>query len=123
MDKGMLGDITHCKRRSKQKKGAWGGRDTSGEAQARASAGSGGPAGDMEAHRTVQKIPLEWKRGLMAPFFKKGDNGLPQNYKSLCMLPYTRKVIEAAIAKRMAKMVPIHTRQPPIGTLCNENTN
>lgn len=59
----------------------------------------------------VSKCPEEWKQGLLTPIFKKGERALPQNYRPICMLSCARKVIETAIAERIARNMPIFGRQ------------
>lgn len=53
----------------------------------------------------------DWSIGLMTPIYEKGDKGLAQNYRPLCMLSVVRKLLEAAITRRITRDVQINPRQ------------
>lgn len=48
---------------------------------------------------------------LLTSIFEKGERTLPKNYRPVCMLACTRKIIEAAIAEKIAKILPIFSRK------------
>lgn len=60
---------------------------------------------------TSKIYPQEWKKGVWTPVYRKGDDSLAQNYRPLCMISCARKVIEAVIAREVAKNVSIYARQ------------
>lgn len=54
-----------------------------------------------------REYPRHWTTGLLSPVYKKGERQLPQNYRPLCMLSCTMKVIEAEIAEKLCRKIPI----------------
>lgn len=59
----------------------------------------------------TKEYPTACTKGLLTPIYKKGDRSQPHNYRPVCMLSCTRKVIEATIAEKVAKQIPILGRQ------------
>ena len=50
-------------------------------------------------------VPPEWQSGRLAPIFKKGDPLAPGNWRPVCLLDITYKVMSAIIAKRMNPLI------------------
>ena len=46
-------------------------------------------------------FPLEWKRGNVAPIFKKGDKQIYKNYQPVSLLPIFGKILERLIFEEM----------------------
>ena len=43
------------------------------------------------------KVPRAWKQAHVVPVFKKGQKGLPENYRSVSLLPLFGKVLERVV--------------------------
>ena len=59
----------------------------------------------------LNHIPCEWNRGWLIPMFKKGDPSDPHNYRPICLLSVTRKIIERALALAMNHSFTPHQAQ------------
>ena len=59
----------------------------------------------------LNHIPCEWNRGRLIPLFKKGDPSDPRNYRPICLLSVTRKIIERALALAMNDSFTPHQAQ------------
>lgn len=55
----------------------------------------------------MSETPSQWKEGLLTSIYKKGNKSQPQNYRPTCMLACSMKIIEASIAARRVKQLPI----------------
>lgn len=55
--------------------------------------------------------PAQWRQGLLTPVYKKGEQDKPQNYRPLCMLSCTRKVIEKSIAGHLSRKLELFGMQ------------
>ena len=51
----------------------------------------------------VQEIPLDWKKGLIYPIFKKGDRLEPNNYRGITLLSITSKVFSTVLNNRILR--------------------
>ena len=59
----------------------------------------------------LNHIPCEWNRGRLIPLFKKEDPSDRGNYRPICLLSVTRKIIERALALAMNDSFTPHQAQ------------
>ena len=52
-----------------------------------------------------EEVPPEWQFGRLAPIFKKGDPLSPANWRPVCLLDITYKLMATIIAKRMNPLI------------------
>lgn len=59
----------------------------------------------------TKEYTADWTTGLLTPIYKKGDRSRSHSYHPACMISCRRKVVEATIADKVAKKIPILRRQ------------
>ena len=52
-----------------------------------------------------EEVPSEWHSGCLSPIFKKGDPLNPANWRPVCLLDISYKIMAAIIAARMNPIV------------------
>ena len=54
------------------------------------------------------KIPLDWKRANVVPIHKKGDKGIPDNYRPVSLTSLVCKVLESIIKDKIVAFLDVH---------------
>ncbi|KAH1002170.1 hypothetical protein HUJ04_008283 [Dendroctonus ponderosae] len=58
-----------------------------------------------------RKIPVEWKKSISVPIFKKGDKTDPANYRDITLVSTSLKLPNKIIAEKLTSITPIHEEQ------------
>ena len=78
-------------------------------------------------HRTgviweENKVPDEWKKGIIIPLFKKGSRKKCTNYRGITLLPHCLKIMEKSIEKRLRKILEHQLEEQQHGFRNNRGT-
>ena len=71
---------------------------------------------------TEEKVPTDWKRGLIAKLPKKGDLTRCGNWRGITLIPTTAKVMGKIIVRRLVKEVDQHLREEQAGFRAGRGT-
>ena len=66
-------------------------------------------------------VPDEWTSGTLCPIYKKGDATNPNNWRPVCLLDATYKVLAAIIAARINPMVCNDWLEEQCGCIMNKS--
>lgn len=69
-----------------------------------------------------ERMPDEWKRGMICPLFKKGDPLVCSNYRGICLLNIAYKLLSAIIRKKLLPFVEKELGQYQSGFRNNKST-
>lgn len=79
-------------------------------------------------HRTLgviwkeNKIPDDWKKGMIIPLFKKGSRRKCTNYRGITLLSHCLKITEKIIEKRLRTQIEHRFEEEQHGFRCNRGT-
>ena len=87
-----------------------------------------GPIGVQWVYRVVKAIwrencvPDDWKRGIIIPFFKKGDKKKCPNYRGITLLSHGLKLYESVLAEKIRKKIEPYLEEEQHGFRPNRST-